>query len=33
MTLEEAHRLITFVEMLLIFLYELPNAVPQPSSP
>jgi len=32
MTAEEAHRLLTFVEMLLIFLYEFPKSVPQQRS-
>ena len=31
MSKEEAERLITFVEMMLKFIYELPNVVPVPT--
>jgi len=33
MSQEEAQRLITFVQMLLTFIYELPKGVPTPSTP
>jgi hypothetical protein len=33
MSKDEAEKLITFVEMMLKFIYELPNVVPVPSAP
>jgi len=33
MTKDEAEKLITFTQMMLVFVYEMPNVVPPPTIP